>query len=1117
MGSSLGKTIVVSGKQYKIVSEIGTGGFASVVLVKEANGQVYALKRSVTKSDDTRAQRIAHFEASLLNELNHPNIVQFISYKRRRAKDGSQIEFLLLLEYCPGGNLCQQLQHASSPWPLYEIMRCFGDIASMVLHLHSQNPVVIHRDIKLDNILIDSSGNYKVCDFGSASVGIWKCTSPADLSAMRMLIENCTTQSYRAPEMIDIERYKRIGPEVDIWGLGCILYQLLFLQSPFSDQSKIQIMQGHFAIPPQPAYPPDVIHLLKSTLARDPVARPTIGTVMSAVRAIMRELEMNSGDDSIRGGATMHAASSGFYGSFRRSKVPSLGAGLFGPILAKATSRVLSPPKAKHVRRLIICAWQQSDPERACAHLFNEICSTDAHLDSIVAYKTLQTIHKLMQQGPPEILLEVFRVRPFLQKIQKIAAENSFKSTTNTAHDRDIAALMSRYAGYLIQRANAHHDIKMMLEGNFALGLYLLEQTSADAGFAVEEWRQQCSMALSNMFTFVTEMSEIGRVAVQSVQNSSAPAPMDPADPVRIMINFRESIVIPILDDMGAIFRTATYLLGLLRLSIGKHKSQQLMSAYKRHFTAIKSFITAVQTCPIVVEMKRVPQLPANAPKFSSRTAVGESTIFPLPSNIPTLNDKNEALSRSFREVIIAQVRKERRAASGGSLKSPAASAIPRVHSETFASSADRDRYLSPRGSPERPRSANVAGAAQSNHAGSARGSDEFNDAPDEFAVFDQFFEGMEGGRGRAATVRLHSKHRRGNSESAIDSGSRDDWAHNLESKFSNVRMSETPLPSTRPANSWNPFPAAAAQPAEHKEHLKAAGGVAAVLAAGGVGAGMGGPVISGEDDELAWEDLEVGERIGIGGFAEVFRGKWLGADVAVKKLINQRQTEETLEEFRSEVDIMRRLQHPNVTMFMGACTIPPNMCLVTELLEMSLFDLLHNTSIPLSWRIKFKIAIGTAQGLDFLHLCEPPILHRDLKSANILLDRHFDPRLADFGLSREKVMTTMTAQTGTFQWMSPEVIAGKHYTEKADVFSFGIILWELCCRKIPYEGKTGFQVSLAVVQNKARPEIDRQLCPSDWSSIMQACWSEDATSRPSFDKVVKILKRMRKEYENSQ
>eukprot|EP00483_Globobulimina_turgida_P003362 UN03368 len=133
-------------------------------------------------------------------------------------------------------------------------------------------------------------------------------------------------------------------------------------------------------------------------------------------------------------------------------------------------------------------------------------------------------------------------------------------------------------------------------------------------------------------------------------------------------------------------------------------------------------------------------------------------------------------------------------------------------------------------------------------------------------------------------------------------------------------------------------------------------------------------------EDELAWADLIIIERIGIGGFAEVFSGKMKNnlasqdefsesddddeEKVAIKKLINQNLTQHNLSEFSSEIEIMRRIKHPNITKFIGACTKAPHMCIVTELLAMSLFDLLHNTRLKLTVEKEIKIALGATKGV---------------------------------------------------------------------------------------------------------------------------------------------------------
>lgn len=99
-------------------------------------------------------------------------------------------------------------------------------------------------------------------------------------------------------------------------------------------------------------------------------------------------------------------------------------------------------------------------------------------------------------------------------------------------------------------------------------------------------------------------------------------------------------------------------------------------------------------------------------------------------------------------------------------------------------------------------------------------------------------------------------------------------------------------------------------------------------------------------------------------------------------------------------------------------------------------------------------MALDAARGVLYLHSFNPPILHRDLKSLNLLLDEAFRTKLADFGWTRT-LANYMTSKIGTYQWMAPEVIAGQVYTEKADVFSFGIILWEIAAREPPYRSKT--------------------------------------------------------------
>lgn len=144
-----------------------------------------------------------------------------------------------------------------------------------------------------------------------------------------------------------------------------------------------------------------------------------------------------------------------------------------------------------------------------------------------------------------------------------------------------------------------------------------------------------------------------------------------------------------------------------------------------------------------------------------------------------------------------------------------------------------------------------------------------------------------------------------------------------------------------------------------------------------------------------------------------------------------------------------------------------------------------------------------------YLHHGNPPVLHRDLKSANLLLDDSYTAKVCDFGLSRLKAQArSMTGNCGTVQWMAPEVLANMSYDEKADVFSYGIILWELLSRECPYEGMTAIQCALAVLNRDKRPEIPKW-CPPSFHALIKSCVKKDPTERPSFSQVILALDAM--------
>ncbi|XP_042029286.1 serine/threonine-protein kinase CTR1 isoform X3 [Salvia splendens] len=267
---------------------------------------------------------------------------------------------------------------------------------------------------------------------------------------------------------------------------------------------------------------------------------------------------------------------------------------------------------------------------------------------------------------------------------------------------------------------------------------------------------------------------------------------------------------------------------------------------------------------------------------------------------------------------------------------------------------------------------------------------------------------------------------------------------------------------------------------------------------------------------EIAWDELHIKERVGAGSFGTVHRAEWHGSDVAVKVLTIQDFHDDQLKEFLREVAIMKRVRHPNVVLFMGAVTRRPHLSIVTEYLPRSgsLFRLIHRPAAGeiLDQRRRLRMALDVAKGINYLHRLSPPIVHWDLKSPNLLVDRNWTVKVCDFGLSRFKANTFISSKSvaGTPEWMAPEFLRGEPSNEKSDVYSFGVILWELVTMQQPWSGLSPAQVVGAVAFQNRRLGIPPNTSPV-LVSLMEACWADDPAERPSFVSIVDTIKKLLK------
>ena len=258
---------------------------------------------------------------------------------------------------------------------------------------------------------------------------------------------------------------------------------------------------------------------------------------------------------------------------------------------------------------------------------------------------------------------------------------------------------------------------------------------------------------------------------------------------------------------------------------------------------------------------------------------------------------------------------------------------------------------------------------------------------------------------------------------------------------------------------------------------------------------------------KIEFSDLDIGDtRLGKGGYGDVYEGNWKkkggGKRVAVK-VIRSSATQMVLREIRTWSSLP---SHPNIITLFGVVYQKFMTFIVSELATNgSLFDYLHVEKNSPSVDQSLAWALHVAHGMKHLH--DNDIIHRDLKSANVLLTGGWVAKLCDFGTARELIHTVTTEQTGTYRWMPPEIMKATkaRINKKCDLFSYGMILFELFAHEIPYSDLDNIFDVLKSVNEGIRPPIPPTL-PSYLHDLTKKCWEEDPYLRPSFDDIVKAF-----------
>ena len=216
---------------------------------------------------------------------DHPNVAKVYALQKRKSYGGWEAR--VLMEYCPLGlfDYLKILEKDKKYLPEEDIWGMMYDMVSAIGFMHKQNPPMVHRDLKLENVMQGKDGRWKLIDFGSVVFGTVKLNNKDDCDREEEQIEKYTTQMYRAPEMVDFFGVSEITEKTDIWALGCILYTLMFLKQPFANAGKLAILGAKYTIPPRHRYSPELVNLLKMCLTADPAKRASAVDLFKVIKA----------------------------------------------------------------------------------------------------------------------------------------------------------------------------------------------------------------------------------------------------------------------------------------------------------------------------------------------------------------------------------------------------------------------------------------------------------------------------------------------------------------------------------------------------------------------------------------------------------------------------------------------------------------------------------------------------------------------------------------------------------------------------------------------------------------------------------------------------------------
>ncbi|TRM65858.1 hypothetical protein BD626DRAFT_546292 [Schizophyllum amplum] len=284
-----GQSIAVNKYTVQVERYLSQGGFAHVYLVRTATpvyGTTHHVLKRIAVANDAMLTEVKQ-EVDIMRLLKgHPNIVHLIDAAWHKLSNGTY-EVFILMEFCPGGGIIDMMnRRLRERLTEAEILQIFVDVCEGVAYMHNSRPPLLHRDLKVENILQSSPTSFKLCDFGSAATVRRPPTNMQEIRAVEADLNRHTTLQYRAPEMVDPYQRRPIDEKSDVWALGVLLYKLCYYTTPFEEHGPLAILNVQYRIPPYPVYSANMNALIASMLREHGTQRPSVFEVLVRVHSL---------------------------------------------------------------------------------------------------------------------------------------------------------------------------------------------------------------------------------------------------------------------------------------------------------------------------------------------------------------------------------------------------------------------------------------------------------------------------------------------------------------------------------------------------------------------------------------------------------------------------------------------------------------------------------------------------------------------------------------------------------------------------------------------------------------------------------------------------------------